>query len=88
MQGVSFPSYTAVRGSSISGGAITYGPWGGSGGTIFDDGIYTGVRQINISRNAGITSIKVLYDKNGQSVWGNKHGGSGGIRTDKVGQKL
>ncbi|XP_038990479.1 jacalin-related lectin 3 isoform X1 [Phoenix dactylifera] len=81
---VSFPSYTAERGSSFPGGPISYGPWGGSGGTIFDDGIHTGVRQINISRNAGITSIKVLYDKNGRSVWGNKHGGSGGIRTDKI----
>lgn len=80
----SFPSYAAEKGSSLPGAPITYGPWGGTGGSIFDDGIYTGVRQINISRNLGITSIKVLYDKNGQSVWGNKHGGSGGIRTDKI----
>ncbi|KAH7673903.1 Mannose-binding lectins domain-containing protein [Dioscorea alata] len=65
-------------------GAVTYGPWGGTGGTIFDDGIYTGVRQIHLSRNVGITSMKVLYDKNGQEVWGNRHGGSGGLKFDKI----
>lgn len=65
-------------------GPLTYGPWGGSGGTIFDDGVYTGIREIKLTRNAGITSIKVLYDRNGQAVWGNKNGGSGGIKTDKV----
>lgn len=81
---VSFAGFTAEKRSSTIGGPITYGPWGGSGGTIFDDGIYTGVRQINLTRNAGITSLKVKYDRNGQEVWGNKHGGSGGIITDKV----
>lgn len=65
-------------------GAVTYGPWGGTGGTIFDDGIYTGVRQIHLSRNVGITSMKVLYDKNGQEVWGNRRGGSGGLKFDKI----
>lgn len=67
-----------------NGGPVTYGPWGGSGGIIFDDGVYTGVRQVNLSRNVGIVSIKVLYDRNGQPIWGNKNGGSGGIKTDKV----
>lgn len=68
-----------------SGGPVKLGPWGGNGGSIFDDGAnYNGIRQINISRNAGLTSIRVLYDKNGRAVWGSKHGGRGGIKTDKV----
>uniref|UniRef100_A0ACD5U141 Uncharacterized protein n=1 Tax=Avena sativa TaxID=4498 RepID=A0ACD5U141_AVESA len=62
----------------------THGPWGGSGGTIFDDGIYTGVWQINLTRAVGVTSMKVLYDRHGQAVWGNKHGYSGGISPDKI----
>ncbi|KAJ0963159.1 hypothetical protein J5N97_028281 [Dioscorea zingiberensis] len=81
---VASPIISADKGSSNLGGPVTYGPWGGTGGTIFDDGIYTGVRQIHLSRNAGITSIRVLYDKNGQEVWGNKRGGSGGIKFDKI----
>ncbi|ESQ34825.1 hypothetical protein EUTSA_v10007145mg [Eutrema salsugineum] len=66
------------------GGAKTYGPWGGTGGIMFDDGIYTGIRQINLSRNVGIVSIKVCYDFRGQAVWGSKHGGRGGFKHDKI----
>ncbi|CAA7013568.1 unnamed protein product [Microthlaspi erraticum] len=66
------------------GGAKTYGPWGGTGGIMFDDGIYTGIRQINLSRSVGIVSMKVCYDFRGQAVWGSKHGGRGGFRHDKV----
>ena len=83
MQIVASPSLNGDNGLSNL-GAVTYGPWGGTGGTIFDDGIYTGIRQIHLSRNVGITSVKVLYDKNGQEVWGNRRGGSGGLKFDKV----
>lgn len=69
-------------------GAVTYGPWGGKGGFVFDDGVSTGVRQINLSRNIGIVSIKVLYDQNEQAVWGSKNGGTGGFRNDKVNQNF
>ncbi|KAJ0026058.1 hypothetical protein Pint_09030 [Pistacia integerrima] len=65
-------------------GVLSYGPWGGSGGSTFDDGNFTGVRQINISRNVGIVSIRVCYDRDGQAVWGSKHGGTGGFRNDRV----
>ncbi|KAL5999504.1 hypothetical protein ACLOJK_037789 [Asimina triloba] len=77
------PSFTD-KGSPIMGGPVSYGPWGGSGGVIFDDGVYTGIRRIDITRNIGITSIKVVYDRNGQAIWGSKNGGSGGIKTDKI----
>ncbi|XVF73822.1 hypothetical protein PTKIN_Ptkin13bG0012400 [Pterospermum kingtungense] len=65
-------------------GVITYGPWGGNGGAKFDDGTYTGIRQIKLSRNVGIVSIKVCYDREGQAVWGSKHGGTGGFKTDRI----
>lgn len=64
---------------------VSHGPWGGSGGTDFHDGIYTGVRQIVLSRGAGIASIKVEYDRNGQSIWGNRHGGTtNAFKTDRI----
>ncbi|KAK4275148.1 hypothetical protein QN277_018281 [Acacia crassicarpa] len=63
---------------------VTYGPWGGNGGSIFDDGAYTGIRQVNLSRNVGIVWIRVLYDQNGEAIWGSKQGGTGGFKTDKI----
>lgn len=66
------------------GGVKIHGPWGGIGGIMFDDGIYTGVRQINLSRSVGIVWMKVCYDFKGQAVWGSKHGGRGGFKHDKV----
>lgn len=60
------------------------GPWGGDGGTTFDDGIYTGVREINITRSGGLVSLRVCYDQNGRSVWGYKNGGTAGLKSDKI----
>ncbi|XP_062163544.1 jacalin-related lectin 3-like isoform X1 [Alnus glutinosa] len=66
-------------------GAVTYGPWGGSGGSVFDDGMYTGIKQINMSRNiVGIVWIRVLYDCNGDGMWGSKYGGTGGYKNEKI----
>ena len=45
------------------------GPWGGEGGTAWDDGVYTGFKQIVITRGDAICSIQVQYDQNGKSVW-------------------
>ncbi|KAL5713358.1 Jacalin-related lectin 3 [Ranunculus cassubicifolius] len=50
------------------------GPWGGDGGRPWDDGVYTGV---------SICSIQIEYDRNGQSVWSVRHGGSG-EQTNKI----
>ncbi|KAK3231689.1 hypothetical protein Dsin_003570 [Dipteronia sinensis] len=61
-----------------------YGPWGGTGGFSFDDGTYTSIRQINLSHNEGIKSIKVCYDRDGIAVWGSTHGDSGGFKFDRV----
>lgn len=65
-------------------GVMTYVPWGGTGGSLFDDGIYDGVRQIKVSRNVGIVSIRVCYDQDGQAVWGSRNGGKGAFKSDKV----
>lgn len=65
-------------------GFVTHGPWDGSGGTTFDDGVYTGIRQITLSRNVGIVYMKVLYEQNGEVVWGSRNGGTGGFKRDKV----
>ncbi|KAB1203777.1 Agglutinin [Morella rubra] len=65
-------------------GAVTYGPWGGTGGTMFDDGMHTGIKQINLSRNVGIVWIRVLYDCDGDALWGSKHGGAGGYKNEKI----
>ncbi|KAK9743430.1 hypothetical protein RND81_03G238700 [Saponaria officinalis] len=65
-------------------GVVSHGPWGGSGGTRFDDGSFTGIREITISRNIGIVYLKVLYEKDGEVVRGGRYGGTGGYRKDKI----
>ena len=65
-------------------GVVTYGAWGGTGGTVFDDGVFTGVRQIHLSRNVGIVSIRVLYEQNGEATWGGKISRTGVFKSDKV----
>ncbi|KAG6704978.1 hypothetical protein I3842_07G158700 [Carya illinoinensis] len=66
-------------------GVVTYGPWGGTGGTMFDDRMYTGIKRINLSRNmVGIVWIRVLYDRDGDAIWGSKHGGNGGYKNEKL----
>lgn len=63
---------------------ISVGPWGGDNGLHWDDGVYSTIRQLEIAHGTGVDSLKVEYDKNGTSVWSEKHGGSGGAKTDKV----
>ncbi|XP_051150763.1 jacalin-related lectin 3 isoform X2 [Andrographis paniculata] len=77
-------SLSDLNNENEKGVVMSYGPWGGSGGSMFDDGIYDGIRQIRISRNVGIVSIRVCYDQNGQSVWGSRNGGKGAFKSDKI----
>ncbi|XP_023537333.1 jacalin-related lectin 3-like isoform X5 [Cucurbita pepo subsp. pepo] len=72
------------KGPSKAENVVPCGPWGGSGGTAFDDGCYTGVRQINISRNVGIVYIRALYACDEESIWGSRAGGNVGFKHDKV----
>lgn len=55
------------------------GPWGGDGGKPWDDGVYSGIKQVYITRGDFINSIQIEYDRSGQSVWSTRHGGSGEI---------
>ncbi|XP_059652217.1 mannose/glucose-specific lectin-like [Cornus florida] len=57
---------------------VTIGPFGGQGGKPWDDGIYTGIRQLIIHSDVVIDSIQIEYDQNGQSKLSEKHGGEGG----------
>ncbi|CAN0906601.1 Jacalin-related lectin 3 [Linum grandiflorum] len=70
--------------AKITEGYLKHGPWGGQGGSAFDDGIYSGIRQIYVSRNVGIVYLRAQYDRDGQPVWGSRHGGTGGFKTDKI----
>lgn len=60
------------------------GPWGGEGGRAWDDGVFSGIRQIFLTRGTAICSIQLEYERNGQSVWSVKHGGDGGNDTHRV----
>lgn len=66
------------------------GPWGGDGGKPWDDGVYTGVKQIYIMRTDFIGSVQIEYDRSGQSIWSTKHGNGGQIthRVSSVVQAL
>lgn len=60
------------------------GPWGGDGGRPWNDGVFSGIKQIYLTRDDVICSIQIEYDRNGQSVWSVKHGGNGGTTTHRV----
>ncbi|XXG45955.1 hypothetical protein AAC387_Pa02g0906 [Persea americana] len=64
--------------------AIEVGPWGGNGGSSWDDGTFSGVREITIVYERCIDSIRVEYDKHGKPISGEKHGGNGGSYTAKI----
>ncbi|KAL9445950.1 hypothetical protein AB3S75_013766 [Citrus x aurantiifolia] len=74
----------SYEGYEVEDDHVTVGPWGGQNGARWDDGVFSGVRQVVISYGAGIDSILIEYDKKGSSVWSDKHGGSGGFKTNKV----
>ncbi|CAI0436011.1 unnamed protein product [Linum tenue] len=63
---------------------VRVGPWGGQGGFGWDDGVYSGVKQLVIAHGSGIDSLQIEYDKKGASIWSERHGGSGGNKTDKI----
>lgn len=51
---------------------------------MFDDEVYTGIRQVNLTRSTALVSIEILYDRNGQPIWGNKNGSAGGKNLEKI----
>lgn len=61
------------------------GPWGGDGGRPWDDGVFSGIKQIYMTKAPeGICSIQIEYDRYKQSVWSVKHGGNGGNTMHRV----
>jgi hypothetical protein len=61
------------------------GPWGGDGGRSWDDGVFSAIKQIYLTKvSEGICSIQIEYDRNRQSVWSIKHGGNGGSTMHRV----
>ncbi|RZB62613.1 Jacalin-related lectin 19 isoform L [Glycine soja] len=64
--------------------SIILGPWGGNGGNSWDDGTFTGVREIKLVYGHCIDSIQVVYDRNGKPLTAKKHGGVGGNKTAEV----
>ena len=60
------------------------GPWGGNGGTIWDDGTFSGVREIKLVYDLCIDSFQVVYHKHGKPFTAEKHGGVGGNKTAEV----
>lgn len=64
--------------------AVSAGPWGGQGGTSWDDGTYQGVKQIVIVYAQAIDSIRFEYKALLRSVWSERHGGNGGDKTERI----
>ncbi|XP_058110557.1 jacalin-related lectin 3-like [Magnolia sinica] len=60
------------------------GPWGGDGGRPWDEGVFSGVKQIFLTRGEVMTSIQIEYDRSGQSFWSTKHGAGGGEATHMI----
>lgn len=64
--------------------SVVVGPWGGNGGTTWDDGTHQGIREITLVYGDCIDSIKVVYEKNGKPFMAEKHGGVGGRQTVEI----
>jgi hypothetical protein len=63
---------------------VSAGPWGGHGGSQWDDGTYQGVKQIVIVYAQAIDSIRFEYKGLLRSVWSERHGGNGGDKTERI----
>ncbi|KAF8391074.1 hypothetical protein HHK36_023374 [Tetracentron sinense] len=62
------------------------GPWGGRGGSPWDDGVFSAIKQIYVHiEKTVIRSIQFEYNKaNGKSVWSQRHGGLGNDITNLI----
>eukprot|EP00252_Welwitschia_mirabilis_P027971 TRINITY_DN9859_c0_g1_i2.p1 TRINITY_DN9859_c0_g1~~TRINITY_DN9859_c0_g1_i2.p1 ORF type:complete len:175 (+),score=18.81 TRINITY_DN9859_c0_g1_i2:72-596(+) len=71
-------------GKTDSNKVAAVGPFGGDGGSPWNDGCLKGVKQIIIVHAEAIDSIRFQYAKTYSSVWSDKHGGNGGHKTDTI----
>uniref|UniRef100_A0A7N2M424 Jacalin-type lectin domain-containing protein n=2 Tax=Quercus lobata TaxID=97700 RepID=A0A7N2M424_QUELO len=62
------------------------GPWGGHGGKEWDDGVFSGIRELHLHvGDSVIHAIRVLYEsRDGKPVWSHKHGGAGGDKINTI----
>ena len=68
------------------------GPWGASGGKLWDDGVFSGVKQVRLHLgdiSNVIYAIQLQYvKKDGKSIWSPKHGDSHGDIIQEVYTKI
>ncbi|GLU22355.1 hypothetical protein SLE2022_384360 [Rubroshorea leprosula] len=64
--------------------SVVAGPWGGNGGTTWDDGTHEGIREITLVYGDCIDSLRVVYDRNGKPFMAEKHGGVGGPQKAEI----
>uniref|UniRef100_A0A5B6YS50 Jacalin-type lectin domain-containing protein n=1 Tax=Davidia involucrata TaxID=16924 RepID=A0A5B6YS50_DAVIN len=55
-------------------------PFGGVGGSSWDDGVHSTIRKLIIFTSEVISSIQIEYDDKGQSNWSETHGSERGTR--------
>lgn len=67
--------------------SVVVGPWGGNGGTPWDDGTHEGIREVTLVYGDCIDSLRVVYDRNGKPLMAEKHGGVGGPQKAEVSAK-
>jgi len=58
------------------------GPFGGLGGRAWDDGKFTGVREIEVMYDNILRYVMFVYDKSGEQIYSIMHGGY--TREDKA----
>ncbi|CAN0878086.1 Jacalin-related lectin 19 [Linum grandiflorum] len=76
------PEHNRGRSSKI---VLQAGPWGGNGGSNWDDGAHRGVKEIKLVYDRCVDSIRFVYDKKGgKTVVGERHGGLGGTKTAEI----
>ncbi|KAG8387546.1 hypothetical protein BUALT_Bualt02G0032400 [Buddleja alternifolia] len=71
-------------GSEKSPKVSSIGPWGGNGGTNWDDGSHDGMRVITLRYGSCIDWIEVIYDNKNNPFPAPMHGGHGGVNTAQI----
>ncbi|KAF9599724.1 hypothetical protein IFM89_001670 [Coptis chinensis] len=66
--------------------SVILGPWGGNGGSEWDDGVFSTIKTIFVSRGEReIRSIQIEYcGKNGESIVSERHGWVVADTLDKI----
>lgn len=60
----------------------TIGPYGGGGGSAWNEKVFTKIRAFGINHQELIYSIQIQYEKDGKLTWSTMHGTDGGSRSE------